>query len=247
MESTFMKTSCRAANLRPLLRDTAVKTALDEFVQVYNDLSGEDERGMRLDSVLRSTGLYAVPAHRSGGKDLTLDEDLYAALLKTLNHSLSSPLYIDRNVATKTQGQRYLSRQAHGHSDIIIHGIHYRSRKVAPRDSNIQFRVPGQDHPSAGSISSIFTHRRKLAEGQILEETFLSVRQFVDLESRDIPFNNFRKFPHVGGQLYYDGRNGEIHVLRPGDVDCHVARTPLAIAGITEPCLHVLPLDRVRR
>ena len=82
-----MKTSCRATNLHPLLQDMAVKTSLEEFIRVYNELSGEDERGMRLDSVLRSTAQYTVPAHRSGGKEITLDEDVYAALLKTLNGS----------------------------------------------------------------------------------------------------------------------------------------------------------------
>ena len=47
MESTFMKTSCRAANLKPMTQDPRITPVLAEFLDTYRSVSGEDERGMK--------------------------------------------------------------------------------------------------------------------------------------------------------------------------------------------------------
>ena len=243
-----MRTSCRAANLRPLLRDPAVSNALQEFTDVYHALSGEDERGMRLDSVLRSTGTSSVPdlADAPGGKYTALDEDTYSALLRLLNGDSPASSYVDPKIARKGEQQRNLSRQALARNDIVISGIHYRTVQAASRDSNIQFTIPGRDRASAGSIMSIFIHRRKSLQGDVVQETFLSVCELAELRPEDMQYDHFRRFPYVGGQLYRNEYTAGVYVLRPCDVHCHVARTPLVVPRITDVCVHVLPLDRVR-
>lgn len=251
MEGTFMRTACRAANLRPLLQDPRIALDLAEFLETYGSVSGEDERGMRLDSVLRSANAFVVPdlTRKDGAsKEIKLDGDTYAALLAHLNARSQTPLFVDASVAKKSDDQRYLSRGAHGHSDIIIHGIHYRCHHASSRDSNVQFcsTSSGGLVASAGYIESIFTHRRKSLDGQLITETFLAVRNLEELSEADSAHDNFRKFPYAGGRLYYDRESGAVRVIRPQDILCHVARTSLKITGIASQCAHILPLDRVR-
>ncbi|KAH9849302.1 hypothetical protein BC628DRAFT_1300549, partial [Trametes gibbosa] len=250
MEGTFMKTSCRAANLKPMLQDPRVAVDLEEFLKVYGDVSGEDERGMRLESVLRSNDApFVVPDLSSpgnSGRESALSSETYIALLDRLNAESSTLLFVDPSVTAKQHHQRYLSHTIFNHSDIIIHGIHYRPQLTSSRDSNVQFHPhPDSLVAQAGSIQSIFTHRRKLRNGEFVSETFLAVKHLVELSGSDVQKDNFRKFPHAGGRLHYDEYAREVHVVRPQNILCHIAKTPLRIAGITKACVHVLPLDRV--
>ncbi|KAI0324440.1 hypothetical protein GY45DRAFT_1262843 [Cubamyces sp. BRFM 1775] len=248
MESTFMKTSCRAANLRPLLRDTRIASALPEFLDVLRSISGDDERGMRLESVLRNASAPVIPdlvRSGSGGRSAMLSEASYAAFLLKLNLEADGPLYVDPTCTTKGEGQRYLPRDVREHGDIIINGMHYRTKDSSSRDSNIQYRSGSNRALCTGQILNIFTHRRKIASGDFIEETLLTVSKLQELTDEDARVDTFRKFPYVGGCLYYDGIVDEAVIIRPLDVQCHVARTPLRIPGITRACVHILPLDRV--
>ena len=247
MESTFMKTTTRAANLRSKLDEPEAKEALAEFVETWHDISGEDERGMRLDSVLRSLSSFVVPdlsdGRKAQGKTSVLDQRSYTALLKKLNSDAGTALFVDSSAA-KRGGQRHLRREAQSHSDIIIRGIHFRPQCKSRRDSNIQFGSP--EDPRAGSIQQIVTHRRKTPEGEYIEETFLVVEELVQLSNSHREHDLFRKFPFAGGRLYYERGNVNLVVLRPSDSLCHVAKTPLVLTSIPEPTVHILPLDRVR-
>ncbi|KAI9061491.1 hypothetical protein FKP32DRAFT_1575884 [Trametes sanguinea] len=249
MENTFMKSSCRASNLKALLQSAGLQDSLGEFLKTYRALSGEDERGMRLDSILRSLDASFVPASlESRGKPIVLDDRLYAGLLAAVQPPSSSadPVYVDSTVATKQPGQRYLSRNAEDQTGIIIRSIHYRPSNTSPRDSNIQFRrAPEDTRKVAGCIRRIFSHRRKSAEGTWLEEVFLAVEELEELSVPDAKLDNFRKFPLVGGSLYYDRFSPDLRIIRPSQVVCHVARTPLKVPGISGTCVHILPLDRV--
>ncbi|KAH9885099.1 hypothetical protein C8Q73DRAFT_669614 [Cubamyces lactineus] len=217
MESTFMKTSCRAANLRPLLQDTQISAALTEFLDVFRRVSGDDERGMRLDSVLRTAQRSVVPdLARAGGHGTpsTLSQETYTALLAKLNLEAPERLYVDPTIGKKRGGQRYLSRDAQKHTDVIVDGIHYRSRHASSRDSNIQFSPAPGRQPCVGYIQDVCTHRRKSLAGDLIVETFLTVRSFQELSDEHAAFDIFRRFPHAGGRLYYDAITEELHMLK---------------------------------
>ncbi|OSC96548.1 hypothetical protein PYCCODRAFT_1378951 [Trametes coccinea BRFM310] len=247
MEGTFMKTSCRAANLRVLLQDSTLKSSLAEFLETFRALSGEDERGMRLDSILRSKESFVVPQGSGSSTRSHLDEIVYNLLLKTLNGETDRATYVDSATTSKRAGERYLSREAQQHSDIIIRGIHYRTTPTSLRDSNVQYRLSSSDaDPAVGRIRSIFTHSRKGVEGRWISETFLVVDRLEELSENDARLDNFRRYPYAGGRLYYEQVRPSYHVIRPPQIICHVARTPLNVSGISSPTVHVLPLDRVR-
>ncbi|KAI9062655.1 hypothetical protein FKP32DRAFT_1612426 [Trametes sanguinea] len=200
-----------------------------------------------LDSIIRSTESFVVPEVRQGsesGKKSQLEEAVYISLSNVLNDGADGATYIDSKSASKRAGQRYLSREALQHSDIIIQGIHYRTSLTSSRDSNVQYRLHSDEAvPAVGRIRSIFTHKRKDVEGRWISEVFLAVDRLQELSADDALLDNFREYPYAGGRLYYEQLTPSVYVIRPSQIICHVARTPLTVSGISSPCVHVLALD----
>lgn len=247
-----MKTSCRAANLRPLLQDHKIGPAFSDFMKVLNKLSGEDERGMRLDAILRMDRPdYTTPSLPPGGQDVNLDKPHYLALLAFLNREQPSQPYVDRR-SNPEDGPRRLPFTARAMAKVFISGIYYHAHSSSSRDSNILFspssslRVDASSSFSnVGSIQAIFKHSRTLPDGRDVSEIFLRVAQFTELSPDDQSRDLFRRFPIAGGRLVYEKVSSKVVIIRPSQVICHVAKTPLNIAGIDQACIHILPLDRV--
>ena len=254
LESTFMKTSCRAANLRPLLHDHNIGPAFSEFMKVFNKLSGEDERGLRLDAILRMDRPdYTPPLPQKSGRDVKLDRNHYLALLAFLNDEEPSQPYADRR-SGPTEGAHRLPVTVRPMAKVFISGISYHANSSSSRDSNILFspssNSPRDASPSffhAGSIQKIFEHSRTLPDGRVVSEVFLMVTQFTELAPDDQSRDPFRRFPIAGGRLVHEMASPDTIVIRPSQVICHVAKTPLSVSGIDQSCFHILPLDRVSK
>ena len=236
-----MKTSCRAANLRPLLNERHIGAAFEDFMAVFNRNTGEEERGMRLDAILRNRA-SGESLRRVGGKgqEFRMDDSTYAAL-RALLPCDESPV---------------LRRPALRYPKVFISGIFYHTAQSSRRDSNILFTSsPGtptvmdsaalSSLTNVGSIQNIFVHKRTLSNGEEVSETFLAVARYTELQASDIVHDRFRQFPIAGGRLVYD-RIEETRIIRASQVICHVAKTKLVMPELDENCAHVLPLDRVR-
>ncbi|KAI0711247.1 hypothetical protein C8Q76DRAFT_568046, partial [Earliella scabrosa] len=252
LESTFMQTSCRAANLRPLLNDHHIGAAFQGFTEVFRKLSGEDERGLRLDAVLRGHSGGDARDARGRQSEIRLDDTTYRSLMTMLNSENPSVCYVDRK--TDQPGQIRLPRMATQYSKLLVSGIYYHSYRSAPRDSNVLF-MPTSSPPtpssaihvdaSVGQIQAIFTHTRGLVTGAEVSETFLVVSRFTELEAEHAVHDRFRRVPIAGGRLVYDKLEQRPYIIRASQVVCHIAKTRLDIPAIKEPCVHILPLDRV--
>jgi hypothetical protein len=56
----------------------------------------------------------------------------------------------------------------------------------------------------------------------------------------------YRAHTVAGGRLFYDHLKSQPVLVCIDDIKCHFAYTPQDVSGIDPPCVHVLPLDKVR-
>ncbi|OBZ77196.1 hypothetical protein A0H81_02514 [Grifola frondosa] len=102
LEMTYMRHSCRAANLRPLLQHPTVREALGEAITVHNHLFNEDKQGTRLDDIVR--GITETTIRSDSGtrhKELSLDETIFSALLRLINSNTGPVAYVDERLKVK--------------------------------------------------------------------------------------------------------------------------------------------------
>ncbi|RDX51818.1 hypothetical protein OH76DRAFT_1454734 [Lentinus brumalis] len=251
IELTFMMRSCREANFRHLLRSPVVRRHMKPFSEALRALDKEDRRGMRLDAILRSADADSSTEEvaRKVSRTILLDPAVYSALLHRINtEETVSP----RNPAP--------SRTATPCSSASISGVFYKPRTRSTGDSNIMFRHPSLQGPSAGRIEKMFMHAGKSSGGQDpRDELYLVVKRLEELDEEDAAYDPYPQYGIVGGRLCYDNYSKEIFVLQPKDVLCHFAKTTMDhlvlwrsnAEGLKEevrlkkPCVHVRPLDRV--
>jgi hypothetical protein len=96
-------------------------------------------------------------------------------------------------------------------------------------------------------IVSIFTYTHEGPTPQLKghTETYFVVQKFRELTETDTIHDPYRRHP-IAGRLFYDVIEKEPELVTMKEILCHVAYTPLQNPQIALPCIHVLPLDRVR-
>lgn len=239
-----MKHSCRAANLRAILDDPEIRPHVTELVEAYTHLQSEDRRGTRL----RESVSLGTPSSASGEgatKSMTLEDAWFKALLEFMNLEAGGERFVDIRERRRIPGTRQLLNRGVHVPSVHEHGVSYRAEANSSKDSNIMFWTD-QSHSSfsAGRILKIFSYSYREVDGQIIDGTYLFVHPYAELSEADTAHDYYRKYPFVGGQLYYERRMPGI-VITPGRIISHVARTPIVMPGIADPCVHILPLDKV--
>ncbi|KAI0323532.1 hypothetical protein GY45DRAFT_1264415 [Cubamyces sp. BRFM 1775] len=269
LEMTMMVQSCRAANLRPLLRSPVVARHMQDLSNCLKATEKNKRRGMRFDAILRSVApapdLPQGEPYR-GIRPAALDSAVYIALLSRLNAD-EAHAYVDERTSSKRHNQVFLSSIAKFCATLEISGVHYKPHRRSAGDSNVIFRHPATRQAHPGRIEQIFQQTRRRPGGQEVTETFLVVKQLQELDVADAAKDPYRKYPGVGGCLYYDAYQEKPVVLRVQDVVSHFARTAMDHLIIPRPsdhdiedpgsggssasstfssrCVHVRPLDRV--
>ena len=266
LEMTFMNQVCRAANFRALLRHDEIQEALEEVVDIYDKLYSEDNRGTRIVDTLRLAGDVAGPhifdAEQAPIKVLRLDKKIkipgapFQSLLALLNNDarqdesiqpflkeeLEYCYYADSEIKMKGSSQQFLSRNAFLGSEVLMDGVRFTSFHKTKNCYVIIHRDNGSVH--AARIADIIIHKRRTTHEDKIEEPFILVEQLEDLAQPDVDNDLYRRYEHGGGFLCYDHYLPP-EFIRPEDIVCHFARTPMIFPGITKPCIHVLPLDMV--
>ncbi|OCH85284.1 hypothetical protein OBBRIDRAFT_740161 [Obba rivulosa] len=255
LETTMMLQVCRAANLRPLLDDSNLQVPLDEVIQVANEISAEDRRGIRLESISTdkaAPGLVLGTSLRS----VTLEPGIISALKALFDHEEGPGIYVEEHSRAVGPHQYFLTRDAIRCNRIKTAGIWYSHHAASARDSNVVFRSKLLSQQAAGRIQDILVYTRTNRTGTAVEEAFLVVERLVELDAEHRQHDLYRNFPVVGGRLTYSRCDPKLYIIRPVDIVCHAAITTVDIvchAAITtvdvkdieEPCVHVLPLAHV--
>jgi hypothetical protein len=240
----MMNHTCRVANVRTLLQEERIRTVVLDMVDAYSDFAGEDRRGTRIRDVLQWD--KTVTAHgqvRPASKEVILEECVYSALLQLIG--TTEPLKYVGEGEHRSSNQLFLRRKVLLSNRILIHGVSYRPSGFSHCDSNIIFRRSQGSKPEAGCIIKIFLHHRYSTDNNMIEETFLAIQPLIALADTDVPHDPYRQYPVAGGFLCYNEYHTDYHIIRPSGVICHYAKTPMRIPRIRQPCVHVLPLDRV--
>ena len=256
MEMTFMKAACRAANIPVLLGDPEVRSMVGDLSNAYSNFTDEDQRGTRIHDTLS-----LQPANLGRGKAAKnarlqpLCHEVYVGLLARLNEEAapglanekSACLYVPR--PKKQPGQRFLADEAIQCTEVQINGVRFQPVSASSGNCNAIYYFPSSQEPIPGQIVEIFLHTRRLSDKETIEETFLVARPYIPLSHTEAKHDNYRRYPLVGGSLYYDKFQETTHILRPRDVKCHFAMTKVAKLdernAYETPRIHVLPLDRV--
>lgn len=114
------------------------------------------------------------------------------------------------------------------------------------RDSHILIKSGALPRPIPCSIQTIFAHRH-IAPGSAepVIETYVVVREYLQLTSEHAALDQWRGFPISGGRLYYDRLEKSARIVNVRHVVGHFAKTPYQageLSGINQPLIHVLPL-----
>lgn len=231
--------TCRAANLQYFMRDEKVYEVAKEMLEACADVRAEDRRGTRIredfSELRRSKSVAGRP------NNAFLDDDDYGLLANFL--SSEGPL-IDSDMAGLSDLMP-LTRMAQSLSHLQVGGVSYKPYCSSQKDCNIIYTSRNAESERAGQIQAILRHTRQSAEGQV-SEIFFFIRPFKLLIGDDIQRDHYRNFPWVGGRLYYDLPEESRVIIRPEQIVSHCAITRMNFANISAPCIHALPLDRVR-
>lgn len=248
MEMTFMSKTCRAANLRPLLQDATIQQAIEEVISVYSSISNEDPRGTRVRDAfdwIKTVSTAGIPTKSE--KRAKLDGISYANLLRLLNAEAGYPLYVDPHSLERSNTQHFLETEILSCVRIQIGGVMFKPDYSSLKDCNTVYRLH-EDIPQtnlAGRIRQIFLHQRLNMEGRLVEETFIAIQPLSPLTTADAASDPYRNYELGGGFLCYDNYINRIDIIRPSSVISHFAKTVVEIGKISQPCVHVLPLDHV--
>ncbi|PPQ71535.1 hypothetical protein CVT26_010395 [Gymnopilus dilepis] len=229
LETTYLRTSARRANLRArLLDDNALCQSLSELVEVMKRIDSEDARGFRLASIL-DPSLPTVPpgARFDGTRQLPTP---YAALLRECLNNLS----VD-------PGTRL--RQAAFLKEVGLRGVCYGiSSPSTWRDSRVLFKGLSSDSNQAlraGVIESIFMYSYTLG-GTEVEGVFMAVMEISAIDSSQDPYRSFGPF---AGFLCKE-HPSQLRILTSSQIISHFVWTKLTEPPFTD-LIHIMPVDRL--
>ncbi len=237
-----MKHNSRSANLRVLLEDESIRESAQELAEAVQEAAAEDRRGTRL----RESNFLGIGSSPKGDtKPHNLSDGCFQALIKFLNDDCGQERFIDMRELRRIPGTQQLLNRALRCSRLFQGGVSFRSASDSPRDSNIVYKeAVSSSTLRAGQIKQIFSYAIRDARGQRSESTYLLVEPLEELSHTDARKDPYRQYGFVGGRLCYARYLPHI-VIRADLLISHFARTPVEFKAISQPCIHVLPLDKV--
>lgn len=243
LESTFLRTSARCANLWAILFDDEdVRRTVVELVSTFKSLENEDARGFRRASLLDPN--LSEDMLKTKTKRLELEDEQYHLLSNLLQH----------DVAAHTP----LPRQVLSMAEISFRGVSYATvGSSRRRDSAIIFQLPASDRSwnedtmhkqKAGVVKAIFQHAYRTLEGTERKGFYLFVQEYPRIDSSDDRVDPYCKFGFAGGFLCA-GQATQHHVIALSQVVSHFALTEMRTAeedDHDESLILAFPVNRVR-
>jgi hypothetical protein len=241
-----MNQTCRAANFRALLRDAEIQHEIEEILEAYDKVNTEDNRGTRIADgmkLLREEQMSGAARPsidvKVSSRRYTIPETVYRSLLGLLNQELGWEHYVDYRLVRRRDTQEFLTESAVICTEVKLGGVKY---KPSHRDSNIL--VKERRGSQAAKLEAAFLHRRFApTEGEV-DEVFLVISKLQSLSHQDKQHDRYRLYGPPGEFLCYN-HYLDFEVIRPEKILCHFAKTEITVQDIPQPCIHVLPLDRV--
>lgn len=132
---------------------------------------------------------------------------------------------------------------------VSVQGIVYRRKDDLPRDCHIVIGDITNGQWCAADIIDIFHFVSDTVDGdgRHEERTFLVLREYEELNARHTAIDQYRKFPIVGGKVFYNRFKRHRTLLSVDEPFAHFVKTAQVYESrISEPHFHACPLDKVK-
>ncbi|KAN0074682.1 hypothetical protein V8E55_011731 [Tylopilus felleus] len=238
MEGTFMKTFCKAGNLRALMARDTLPDALESFRPLITKYFGSALNGAILSDIFSPDSVVVdidehIDAQPLSTKRELLDDPVYQALLECLNSGLSQPPLLERLV-------QY-------HNQITFKGVTFTTSDRHTGNSLILFKTDTSPLQRAAEIQKIFTHtRRRLGDQpEMLIDFFCVVRQYQELTDEEITHDPYRVFTLLETRICCKDFLPGVMVIQPSHIISHFASCLYELDGFGNNFQVVLSLNRV--
>lgn len=129
-----------------------------------------------------------------------------------------------------------------------FHGVTFTTSTHKKKDSHVVIggkQVREQKWHAADiqhALNFTYTAQEGIRESQIL----LVTRRYATLSPDDTVRDNYRKYPIVGGMIFYDRHEKDRDLVSLDRLICHFVKTRGVSSYIKEKHFHASPLDKVR-
>jgi hypothetical protein len=223
MESTVMTTFGRRSTLICFLSSRECPALLKEawaVMQKYIDLSDLD---LDPTSDQKNSPFIKSKDSRYGN----LDVDVYQALTAFL---------LAPRGASAASARPFICREVAFHHEVHQNGVVYTDFCTNRNHSMIYFHRDHDCQSVPAQIRSIFRHKRRDEKGQLIDDIFLAVHEYVP--SDDTPFASF---PDFRAAIFHREPAPQVQVIRSKQVHCHANQRPWDHARVV-----MRAIDRVR-
>lgn len=238
LEMTLFERFCMNQRLRGIINAFGLDSTLEKLVTAFTQHFGPNEVG-----TLKSD----MQALKSSPLGQTVDENPPKGKKKKLDQLISKMLqaYEERKGPVQS---RQAVRLGVKHDKFTRYGASFSPFNCIQQDSYVAVGENVSEGWHAGRIHSIFTYTHEGPTPELVghTETYFVVQKYEELTEMDAMLDPYRKHPSISGRLYYDRVKKDPELVTPGEILCHFAHTPFEHPHIVSPCIHALPLDRVR-
>ena len=255
MEKSMFKRFTMGQNFRVMMRSNELPSAVHELIPAYQKIFKSDSRG-----TLINDSLIFDKTLGDNGSDEVAWEPVQEQRLSARNRKLLSQWIAENNGSKSTSSGELQSihnqtpRRALMRSQIEIWGQTFipDDSDISKRNCNSMVAYCPRQRPSpnwsAGEIHEILSIRLqetgKNKSPQVL--TFLIVHEYIALSETDAKFDNYRRFPPLGGRLFYREVNARPILVPIDDVLGHFGYIKQSkFPGIERECLLSIPLFKV--
>lgn len=231
----MFKRFCMGQNLRAMFSVHDIPPILHPIIEDFEDTFQADIRGTFLNDDLAFNDMFQKESQNKTW-DVTDETPLPKDIIALLHPWIESH---DPDAVGGT-----CPRSAFIRTKVARLGQLFQTPRTSVADSNVVFSH-GSDTWSAGVVHSIFSHVRYRLDNSHQMDTFMVVDEYVPLSSSDAVFDRFRDFA-PSGRLFYQEFKEKKALINIDDIVCHFGSSEQGITDITSPCVHALPLNRVR-
>lgn len=241
----------RSQNLRAFLQPENLPASIHGLLPAYHKVFNSDLRGTLLHDTLTYDENYDRKAEImtwSQREEQRLKAEVYDLLMNWVNRfdvnnkrrrsaALKEPCSARAFMRTQI---KWLGQTFHTHAPALF-GVD----KVVSNSLVIFPDGQGDGTWSAGRIRKIFSHRHPNTSEYV--RTFFVIEEYAPLRPSDIPFDIYRRFPILGGRIFYNKFKGSLVLRSTDEILGHFGHTHREFEGIEEDCIHVYPFIKVSK
>lgn len=231
LELSFFTTFCRAANFKAFMVSAPVVGLLGRMRSLFLSFFPSARNGTL------ASDISALENQLNGVDDAFVGDDRdgtlvdvpnlhYQAVIDRINCDIDESVQdrLHPHGSDHSPDHNTAQRQAAYCSHFTRGGFKYTTFKRSLGDSMVVFRTSDGKGNRMGRIREIFVHVRPGPSGKLVEEHFVVIDGFreLDREEREL-YDPYHHYPFLGIRLCHDELEGAPIVAKASDIICHFA------------------------